>query len=244
MKTRISLVHLITALGAISSLAVSSVLAEDSTPAEGQAPSSTAVVVNGAASATPTAAQAPAAKETAPPKLPYGVEDILKLNRAQVSEEITLSYIQNSGTIYDLRPNDIVYLKEQGVSDKVVNAMMEQRKKATEAAAQTPAPAVQQQQPYADASSAVTAPLTPIYTEAAPAYVEPSPAFVPASSVYVIPYPAASYAYSGYYRPYYGSSYYCSPYRYYGAGYCAPSVVFRFGVGGHGYSHGHSFHHR
>src|SRR4051812_34089719 len=49
-------------------------------------------------------------------KLPYGVEDLLKMSRAQVSDDVIATYIQNNGTIYNLGPNDIVYLKEQGVS--------------------------------------------------------------------------------------------------------------------------------
>src|SRR5207253_43738 len=125
------------------------------------------------------------------------------------------------------------YLKQQGVSDTVINAMMDQRKRALDSAAQAQAVAMAnaqaQQQPLGDASAAVTAPLTPTYSE--PAYTEPE--YAPSSSLYVIPSPAVSYAYYGYgYRPYsYG--YYGGPYRSYG-----PSVVFRFGGGR---SFGHSF---
>ena len=42
--------------------------------------------------------------DAAPVKLPYGVEDVLKLSRAQVSEDVTLNFIRNSGTIYNLAP--------------------------------------------------------------------------------------------------------------------------------------------
>jgi hypothetical protein len=57
------------------------------------------------------------------------VDDVLKLSRAQVGEDVTISYIQNSGIAYNLGPNDIVYLKNQGVSDRVVNAMLDERKR-------------------------------------------------------------------------------------------------------------------
>ena len=51
--------------------------------------------------------------EVAPPvKLPYGVDDIVKLSRSQVNEEIIIKYIQNSDTIYTLTPKEIVYLRE------------------------------------------------------------------------------------------------------------------------------------
>ena len=77
---------------------------------------------------TTSPASTPAAADSAPVKLPYGVEDVLKLSRAQVSEDVTLNFIHNSGTIYNLSPNDIVYLRNQGVSDRVINTMLDQRK--------------------------------------------------------------------------------------------------------------------
>ncbi len=243
------------ALGAISFLAVPAIFAEDTAPAKEEAAASPPVVVDGVVSTAPAPAAAPAqtpvAKETtSTPKLPYGVEDVLKLSRAQVSEDVTLSFIQSSGTIYDLRPNDIVYLKEQGVSAKVINAMIDQRKKAMDVAAQTAAVAASQAAAAAaDASSpALAAPLTPFapsYVEAPPAYtyVEPAPDYVPDSTLYVIPYPAAAYAYYNYSQPYYGYG----GSRYYGAGYCAPSTVYRFGCGNRGYGsrgYGRSYYHR
>src|SRR5215471_5789507 len=51
-------------------------------------------------------------------KLPYGVEEVLKLSRANISDDITINYIQSSGTIYNLTAQDIVYLRNQGVSDR------------------------------------------------------------------------------------------------------------------------------
>jgi hypothetical protein len=198
--------------------------------------------------ATPsTGTSSTAAATTAEPvKLPYGVEDVLKMSRAQVSDDVIATYIQNTGTIYNLGPNDIVYLKDQGVSDRIVNTMLDQRRIANEvaaqaqqqqAAAQTPAPA-------AENNSPVT---TPAYTDAqpaAPAVTQPA-----ASSLYVIPYPTPAYPY--YSRPYYSYSYpyyssyrYCYPYSY--ARYCygAPVVGFRFGLGAHSFHASRSFHHR
>src|ERR1700747_3452336 len=81
-----------------------------------------------------------------PPKVPYGVAEVLKLSRAHVGEDIISSYIQNSGTVYNLGPSDIVYLKEQGVSEGIVNQKLDQRKKLTDANAQ-PTAAVAQSQP-------------------------------------------------------------------------------------------------
>ena len=245
--------RLITALGAISLLGIAAGWAEEPAASQSDTTATATVIINESTATTAAPAEAPVTivKEVPSRKLPYGVQDVLKLSQAQVNDSITLSYIQNSGTIYDLRPNDIVYLKQQGVSDTVINAMMDQRKKAVDSAAQTQAQVVaaaaqqqqEQQQMIADASGAVTAPLTPTYSQGAPAYSEP--AYGGESTLYVIGSPAVSYAYYNSYRPFYSYGYYGyygAPYRYCGPRYCASTVV-HFG-GGHGFSHGgRSFHH-
>jgi hypothetical protein len=159
--------------------------------------------------------------------LPYGVDDVLKLSRAQVSDDIIVNYVQNSGIAYNLGPKELVYLKEQGVSDRVVNAMLDERKRViaeAAAAAQTPPPApAQTSETISTASYAPTFSQPQTEVQAAP------------STVYTIPSPPA-YAY--YPTPYYG--YYGGPY-YYG-----PSIAvgFAFGSssscwhGGHGGWHG------
>ena len=198
------------------------------------------VVLNATAqtlASTNTATSAPAAADTAPVKLPYGVEDVLKLSRAQVSEDVTLNFIHNAGTIYNLSPNDIVYLRNQGVSDRVINTMLDQRKnvpaEAAAQAAQSAVLATQPAPPYSDANAAAAAQASPqyapTYAQPAPAYVQPEPTYAPASTLYVIPYSSGGYYYPSYY-PYYGGSY----------GYYGPSFVFSIGGRGHygGYYHG------
>ena len=157
----------------------------------------------------------------APPKLPYGVADVLKLSQAKISDDIIISYIHNSGTVYSLEPKDIVYLRNQGVSDQVLNTMVNQRTQvamaAQAAAAQNAATqAAQQAQPAPDYAP-------PVYDHSAP--VE-APA-VPQSTVYVIPNSAA---YAGYAPSY--------TYPYYYGGYYGPVISVGFGYCGHGYYHG------
>jgi hypothetical protein len=161
-------------------------------------------------------------------KLPYGVDDVIKLSRAKISEDIILSYIQNSGRSYDLGPKEIVYLRDQGVSDRVVGVMLERKTTTDTAAAQTPAPAAPQ----------------PAYPQSSPVptYVEPAPDYVPPSTVYVIPNTSSYPYYGSYYGSYYGGY---RPYYSYGGygGYCrfpAPAFSFNFGFGGRG----HFSHHR
>ncbi|HWW02331.1 MAG TPA: hypothetical protein VNZ64_21710 [Candidatus Acidoferrum sp.] len=160
-----------------------------------------------------------------PPRLPYGVADVLKLSQAKVGDDIISSYIQNSGTVYNLAPSDIVYLKEQGVSERIVNQMLDQRKKLAETGA-LPSAAVAQSQP-AYTNAAVPAP--------APTFVAPEPGYVPSSSVYVVPNPAPAYSYSGY-SPYYYGPYYGG---YYGYPYYYPFFGFGFGYGRYGYYGGY-----
>jgi hypothetical protein len=187
--------------------------------------------------AQPATASTPAASAVAAPvKLPYGVEDVLKLSRAQIGDSIILNYIQSSGTIYNLAPKDIVYLRDQGVSDQVLNAMLDQRKR-VELASQAAAAAAAATS-VANAPTVSTAPMAPDAStfpvaptaDQSMTYAE-APLTPPASSVYVIPYPAASYAYYGSYYPYYyGPGYY--------GGWYGPSVAFGFRFGGHGGFHG------
>jgi hypothetical protein len=196
---------------------------------------------SGGLSAEVQAAPAPVISvQAGAPKLPYGVEDVLKLSRAQISEDIILNYVHNSGTIYNLAPKDIVYLRDQGVSDKVLNAMLDQRKR-VELAAQnaqpapgtvvSPAPAGQAVPDATSAGSAANA-------DQQPATYAEAPLTPPASTVYTIPYAPTYYA--PYYYPY---SYY---YPYYYGGWYGPSVAFGFRFGGHGgfrggFHGGHSF---
>ncbi len=155
-----------------------------------------------------------------PPKLPYGVADVLKLSQAHVSDDTISSYIQNSGTVYNLAPSDIVYLEKQGVSERIVNHMLDQRKKLVEADVQP---------------SAAVAQSRPAYTSAAPApaptSVAPAPTYVPSSTTYVISDPAPAYPYYGY-SPYYYGPYYGG---YYGYPYYYPFFGFGFGYGRYGY---------
>jgi len=165
-----------------------------------------------------TAPPATASTDAAPPKLPYGVADVLKLSQAQVSDDITLNYIHNSGTIYSLSPNDIVYLRNQGVSDKVVNAMLDQRQNvpadtANQNALQAQAAAAAGAQlpvstdPNAFQAAPVYVQPPPLYAQAPPAYVPPDAAPPAPSTLYVMPYAGSG---SGYYpsATYYGGGYY------------------------------------
>jgi len=208
MKTR-NLQSLLLAIAAVAAFAFTAgnVAAQDSA----------------ATTAQPAAASQPA------PQLSYGVPQVLQLEQAKVSDGVIVNYIQNSGTIYSLKADEIVYLKQQGVSDNVLNAMLNQRGRlagSSEPAATTPSPTAASVQTYAPAAPAPAV----IYEQQA----------APPSTVYVIPdtqtYQYDTYYYSGY--PYYS-------YPYYGGYYNGwPAVSLSFGWGGYyggGYHGGGGF---
>jgi hypothetical protein len=155
-------------------------------------------------SAATTTAVAPSVSSQTAPQLSYGVPQVLQLAQAKVSDDIIVTYIHNSGTVYGLDASQIVYLRQQGVSDRVVTAMLNQRNNVPASADQsgTPVPA--------QTSTAVAQPTV--------SYVQT----IPSSSVYVIPdtqtYNYDAYYYQPYYYPYYGWPY--------------PGVSLSFGFGG------------
>jgi uncharacterized membrane protein YgcG len=182
---------------------------------------------NSAPASAEAAAPAPVS-ETRPVQLSPGVQDILKLGRAHVGDEAITAFISNSGRTYHLSVSEILYLREQGVSDQVVTAMLNSRQNAAATVAQ-PAPQPAPTGPTADwvnsspqpapAAPQPAAQFAPTYVEAAPVYTQPSPVYV---------YPAPSY---GYYDPW--------PYYW---GYPSLSIGFGFGGGHYGGYHGGGFH--
>jgi hypothetical protein len=145
---------------------------------------------------------------TDPPQLAYGVSQVVQLSKANISEDTIVSFVQNSGNSYNLDANQIIYLKGQGVSANVINAMIGQRNRPV---ASVPAP-----QPDNTVATTTPAPAVPTTTS-----------YVPSSTVYVIP-DTQTYYYDANYAPYY-SGYY---------GWPAVSIGFGWGGGWGGYHHG------
>ena len=183
---------------------------------------------------TPAAAPVvtPAPTLAAPvPQLSYSVQQVLKLQQANVSEDTIVAYINNAGNSYGLDADVIIYLRQQGVSTAVITAMLGQgRAGLTMPAPATPAPA-------------------PVLASAPAPQSEVSTVSQPASTVtYIGSAPSPAYYYPAYSSPYYYSPYYNYPY--YGYGWYAPvgvSIGFGWGGGWHGGWHGgggfHGGHH-
>lgn len=64
------------------------------------------------------------AANTAAPPLPSGAADVLKLEQAGFGDSTILAYVNNSDQSYSLNASQILYLKEHGVSDAVITAML------------------------------------------------------------------------------------------------------------------------
>jgi len=165
------------------------------------------VVAQDSTAAQPAATAQPAPASQPAPQLSYGVPQILQLVKANVSDSIIVNYIQNSGTIYSLKADEIVYLKQQGVSDAVLNAMLNQRSRLT--GSTEPATTTATTTTASDQTDTTTAP-TVTYVQSAPP-----------STVYIIP-DTQAYQYDAWY--YGGYPYYGWPY---------PPVSFSIGWGGY-----------
>ena len=55
---------------------------------------------------------------------PISTEDVVKMSKAGIPESVIISKIERSGTVFHLEVSDILALKKAGVSDKVIEAMV------------------------------------------------------------------------------------------------------------------------
>jgi outer membrane lipoprotein SlyB len=70
------------------------------------------------------AQQSPATLQRIEQGQPLGLADIKALSRAGISDEVIISQIRNSRTAYRLTTAEIIDLKESGVSQKVIDFMI------------------------------------------------------------------------------------------------------------------------
>ena len=75
--------------------------------------------------ATLAGAQTPSGMQAPGVGLPAGVEEVIKLTKAGMSEDLILAKVKKAGVSYDLTTDQIIYLKNQGVSEKVIAALLQ-----------------------------------------------------------------------------------------------------------------------
>jgi hypothetical protein len=183
-------------------------------------------------------AQEAAAKPAPAPSLSYGSNEVLKLVRAKVGDDTVVAYIDHATATYALSASDLIYLRSEGVSDKVLSAMLT-RSKGAEAIASAPVAPAAPSAPAAPAPAAAPASYVGANPQPAQTVVQPAQVVVqPAVTTYVQAPPqvvvASPVVYDYGYYPYYG-------YRY-------PAVSLSFGFGGgyrggyRGGFHGGGFH--
>ena len=175
------------------------------------------------------------------PNLSSGLPDIVRMFQAGLEEPVMLAFIQSSTTAYHPSAKEVIYLRDLGLSQALITALLRRggdlRERAAEAEREernrTPPPGPpppSEPQPAPPSAAAYPTAGYPAYSTYAAGY-----------PVYAS-YPAYSYAYS-YSRPYrYSSCYpfsYSCGYNYRHAGYrpyptwsyCAPRVNVGFSVG-------------
>jgi hypothetical protein len=137
--------------------------------AHAQTPSPAPVVANTGPAPTVAVAQAQVTAPT-PPAVSPAAAEVVRLSEAGTSEDILLAYIQNDTAPFDLNADQILYLRDIGVSSPAITAMLSRDNVLrNQPASAEPPPAVQ---PPPAPAVAVTAPLVP---ETAPVYASSPP---------------------------------------------------------------------
>jgi hypothetical protein len=173
--------------------------------------------------AAETATVPPAAKST---HLSYGANEVLKLSRAKVGDETIVAYIKQASSSYDLNAEDIVYLRGEGVTDRVVSAML--TVKPDVAAAPAPVPAAATPPTPASAVAQAPAPGQTSYPGGATQAATTTTTVVQPAVTYVQPSPTVVYT-SPVVTEYYGGPYYYGYPYYYG---WRPGISVSLGFGG------------
>ena len=126
--------------------------------------------------------------QTAPADLTPALNRVVNLSKGGMSDDFILTYITNSGTMFNLSVDDIIYLHKQNVSDTVIKALMQTAPPANP----TPAPAApimsSAETNPPDAGAAPAAPATP--TAPTPPPLDATPA-APATTTLVSTEPSA-----------------------------------------------------
>ena len=177
------------------------------------------------------------------------VLEIVKMSDAGTDSEVMHSFVENSPVAYNLRPNEIIYLHDHGISKDIITAMIQHGAKLREQSANSESD-TSSHTPTSPAPAASSAP-TYAVQPAAFAYVS-SPAY--AYPAYAAAYPSYAYTYPSYYYsypaysclPYYGFSFSFSRPFYYGHSfYGRPFYRTSFAGGYRPFGvYGHSFRHR
>jgi hypothetical protein len=173
--------------------------------------------------AAPATTSDAAQKDAQRLKIASPIEEIVQLNQSGVGDPVIVNYIQNSDRTYRLNAQDIIKLRDQGVSTEVTTALIQRGAEQRQATAEA-----DNQRQATEATTVAVAPTyqtPPAETPAsAVTYYEP---VEPRSTVSVTYFGSSGYGFSSGCYP--GYRYYSPSYRYYNysPGYCyTPQVSF------------------
>jgi len=122
-----------------------------------------------AQNSTATTTAQPAAVNAPVPPLAYGVPQIVQLAQAKVGDNTIIAYIKNTGNSYGLNADQIIYLRQQGLSDAVITTMLNQpRPGVAVAMPTTPAPQPVASTAYGGQDSTATVAPTVTYVQTVP----------------------------------------------------------------------------
>jgi uncharacterized protein YcfJ len=100
--------------------------------------------------------QAPATYERVQQGQPLSVSDVTELTKSGISDDVIISQIRSSGTVFHLSSADIIYLHNSNVSEKVIDYMI--NTPSTVVASAQPAAPVYDAPPAPPAETVVVAP--------------------------------------------------------------------------------------
>lgn len=89
-------------------------------------PFASSSVAQESATSTPTEPPPPPPPVVERVQLSGGAEDVLKLSKAKVNDDVIIAFVQNGNRNFSLSATEILYLRNQGVSDRVLTAMLGQ----------------------------------------------------------------------------------------------------------------------
>ncbi|MBI3866984.1 MAG: hypothetical protein HY299_00495 [Verrucomicrobia bacterium] len=129
---------------------------------------SSAVSVSTNTSSTPSTAVAAARPVLEPKNMPAGLQDVVKLARGGVNEDVMLAFVQQTTNRFLLGPDELLFLSDIGVPPEVITAM---QRKAAPVVGGAPAAAVAE----APMPAVVAAPQPAPAQVVTPDYVQPGP---------------------------------------------------------------------
>jgi hypothetical protein len=169
-----------------------------------------------------------AAPSSSAPRFSGRINEVVALAQSGVDQSVVLSFIKTSPGPFQPSADEIIRLRDAGISSDVITTMMQ---RGAELRDQAMAQAAQSQQTYAQSSTSYAQP-APAQTQSwPPQYVDPTYYSSYYSAPSTVTYIGGSYGYPySYYYPYSYSSYYY-PYRYSypRVGFYGPRFSFNFG---------------